>query len=157
MMSTPEFLGQTYATDEIITYPLYDNPHNSITYSLVPILKSHWAEHFAEKGKESSKRTLKVKNRDLATDSNSGFALAQEPINTIKFPLQRSSTQIYLTWSYDPALRLQGKSDLGPQGDPERFAEVMNGMSGDDLERLMSGLSEEEMVRLMYSIGSMQM
>ena len=27
-MSTLEFLGQTYATDEIITYPLYDNPHN---------------------------------------------------------------------------------------------------------------------------------
>ena len=62
--------------------------------------------------------------------------------------------QIYLTWSYDPALRMQGgKSDLGPQGDPERFAEFMNGMSGEDLEDLVSGLSEEQMARLMSSMG----
>ena len=60
--------------------------------------------------------------------------------------------QIYLTWSYDPALRMQEKSDLGPQGDPERFAEFMNGMSGEDLEDLVSGLSEEQMARLMSSM-----
>ena len=61
--------------------------------------------------------------------------------------------QIYLTWSYDPALRMQGKGDLGPQGDPERFAEIMNGMSGEDMKRLMSGMSQEEMVRLMSTLG----
>ena len=46
--------------------------------------------------------------------------------------------QIYLTWTYDPTLRMQGSSDFGPQTDPKRSAEFMNSLSEEDIARFMS-------------------
>ena len=61
--------------------------------------------------------------------------------NTIEY----ASPQIYLTWTYDPSLRMQGSSDFGPQTDPERSAEFMNSLT----EEFMNSLSEEDKARLM--------
>ena len=137
-MSGPEFLGHMYGTDEILTYPLYDNPHNrsvisvinyncklphlsnsnqfsfsppisnSITYTMVPVLKKPWAEHFVEKGKESGKKTIKVNNQNISTGSNCGLQLPQDPMEVMKCPLQRSATQgRYSTLFYTTGLFTQ--------------------------------------------------
>ena len=57
----------------------------------------------------------------------------------------RSLPQIYLTWTYDPNLRMQESNDLGPQfgpqPDPEWGAEFMNSLS----EEFMSSLSAEDL------------
>ena len=54
------------------------------------------------------------------------------------------SSQIYLTWTYDPDLKMQGNSDFGPQTDPEYGAEFPEGF--------FDSLSVEDQFRLLLSL-----
>ena len=113
-----ETLGRIYGADEILTYPFFDTPMNATTHALSRMFSQFWVEHFLSKaansGAEKGHASVEVNGRCFRNSRNGGkiqSGSTKEAVNylmPISFPRQRIASQVYITWTYDAYLGLQG-------------------------------------------------
>ncbi|CAI5746570.1 unnamed protein product [Peronospora destructor] len=86
--------------DKLLLLPFRENPLNSTGYVLASIHKQKWINYFMDKGKLSAEAAHRL--GVLSTSSNCGLQAGAIPS-----PLDRTSLTLYMSWCYDPKVRLQ--------------------------------------------------
>ncbi|KAG7385155.1 hypothetical protein PHYPSEUDO_001783 [Phytophthora pseudosyringae] len=90
--------------DKLLLFPLRDNPLNSTGYLLANGYKQKWIDHFMSKGALSAKASQRL--GATCTPSNCGLQKGEMEL-AMPSPLYRTSVTLYMSWCYDPELRLQ--------------------------------------------------
>ncbi|KAF4146964.1 hypothetical protein GN958_ATG03851 [Phytophthora infestans] len=126
--------------DKLVSLPFREHPLNGTGYVLAQIYKQHWIDHFVKKGQLTSKAAKRLGS--ACTPSNSGFQKGTMDLS-IPCPLYRTSITLYLSWCYDPSLRLQGASnplELGAATDRDMVSAFMRRLSVKERKELLGGL-----------------
>ncbi|POM58182.1 Hypothetical protein PHPALM_37209 [Phytophthora palmivora] len=121
--------------DKLVNLPFREHPLNGTGYALAHVYKQHWIDHFMRKGTLSA--TAAQRLGTLCTSSNSGLQMGTMDL-AMPSPLYRTSLTLYMSWSYDPELRLQGANnpfDLGAATDTEMMAEFMKHLSVEEKQK----------------------
>ncbi|RMX65724.1 hypothetical protein DD238_004754 [Peronospora effusa] len=105
--------------DKLLHLPFRENPLNSTGYVLACIHQQKWINYFMDKGKLSPEAAHRLGVR--CTPSNSVLQAGAMEL-AIPSPLDRSSLTLYMSWCYDPKLRLQ-MVDLGAT-DTDKLARI---------------------------------
>ncbi|KAG6969487.1 hypothetical protein JG687_00003183 [Phytophthora cactorum] len=140
--SSPTSLHEVFkmlGLDKLVSLPFREHPLNSTGYVLAQIYKPHWINHFTEKGQLTSAAAKRLGS--VCTPSNGGFQKGAMDL-AIPCPLYRTSTTLYLSWCYDPSLRLQGASnplELGAATDRDTVSAFMKDLSVKERQELLHG------------------
>lgn len=111
--------------DKMLYVPFRDNPLNSTGYVLAARFKQKWVDHFMKKGELTMMAVERLGG--LCTRVNSGLQKGEMSLG-MPSPLYRTSLTLYMSWCYDPTLRLQPANDpfaVGAATDTATLAELM--------------------------------
>ncbi|ETO77851.1 hypothetical protein F444_07030 [Phytophthora nicotianae P1976] len=117
--------------DKLVLLPFRENPLNSTGYLLANVYKQKWVDYFMSKGELSVKAAQRLGS--LCTPTNSGLQMGSMEL-AMPSPLYRTSTTLYMSWCYDPEIRLQVDSNpfqVGAATDIDMLARTMQQMRTD--------------------------
>uniref|UniRef100_A0A0G4I8I8 Uncharacterized protein n=1 Tax=Chromera velia CCMP2878 TaxID=1169474 RepID=A0A0G4I8I8_9ALVE len=106
--SQSEEMARVAGTDKLFAVPFFCHPFNLTSYVLCLGLKGAWVDFFFSKG-EIDQMPAEAKGRLKLTDRNRGLTRAHHSMGLL-CPLHRTSTALYITWTYDPNLKPMGLS-----------------------------------------------
>ncbi|KAG6623798.1 uncharacterized protein IUM83_01968 [Phytophthora cinnamomi] len=133
--STTE-LFKMMGLDKLVVLPIRDHPLNSTGYVLAQVYKQHWIDNFMKTGELTTKAAQRLGRSCMP--SNRGLQKGEMDLG-IPSPLYRTSLTIYMSWCYDPELRLQGANnplELGPATDRDMVMEYMKHLSEEERQAL---------------------
>lgn len=90
--------------DKLLVLPFHENPVNSTGNVLARVTMKFWVDYFMNKGELTSDGERHLGR--LCTKVNHGLQKGNWQL-IVPGPLYRSSTTLYMSWSYDPSVRLQ--------------------------------------------------
>ncbi|KAF1789362.1 Tetratricopeptide-like helical domain [Phytophthora cactorum] len=135
--SSPTSLHEVFkmlGLDKLVSLPFREHPLNSTGYVLAQIYK-----RTGSTGQLTSAAAKRLGS--VCTPSNGGFQKGAMDL-AIPCPLYRTSTTLYLSWCYDPSLRLQGASnplELGAATDRDTVSAFMKDLSVKERQELLHG------------------
>lgn len=126
--------------DKLVVLPFREHPLNSTGFALAHVYKQHWIDHFMKKGKLTAKAARRLGTS--CAPSNSGLQMGTMDL-AMPSPLYRSSLTLYMSWCYDPELRLQAANnplELGAATDRHMMSEFMKHLSVEERQELWKDL-----------------
>ncbi|KAE8886819.1 hypothetical protein PF005_g24736 [Phytophthora fragariae] len=115
--------------DKLLLLPIREHPLNSTGYVLAQVYKQHWVDNFMKTGELTTTAARRLGTSCMP--SNRGLQKGEMDLG-IPSPLYRTSLTIYMSWCYDPELRLQGANnplELGAATDKDMMIEYMKHLS----------------------------
>ncbi|KAE9080508.1 hypothetical protein PF005_g22827, partial [Phytophthora fragariae] len=125
MQSSMADMFKLSGLDKLLHVPFRDNPLNSTGYVLAAGYKRKWVDHFMKKGGLTMQSVERL--GELCTRSNCGLQQGEMAMG-MPSPLYRTSLTLYMSWCYDPTLRLQPANDpfaVGAATDTAMVTELM--------------------------------
>lgn len=125
--------------DKLVSYPFREHPLNGTGYVLSHAYKEFWLDHFVKTGALSSK--AKKRLGSFCKPGNSGFQKGTMDLGLLG-PLYRTSQTLYLSWSYDPSLRMTAANnpfEMGEATDPALLEDLMRRMTPEERRELLRG------------------
>ena len=107
--------GALIGANEVFLYPDYDTPMNSTSYVAARMTRKYWIDNFHARAGSNVRVGSNMRAGDSMrtsslfqyTPNNCGSRMSQELTMMAACPLHRQSTQTYLSWTYDPHLKME--------------------------------------------------
>ncbi|ETO82310.1 hypothetical protein F444_03535 [Phytophthora nicotianae P1976] len=121
--------------DKLVTLPFREHPLNATGYVLAHVYKQHWIDHYMKTGELTGTAAFRL--GASYTPSNSGLQMGTMDLS-MPSPLYRTSLTLYMSWCYDPELRLQGANnplELGAATDKDMMADMLKYLTVEERQK----------------------
>ncbi|KAG2511691.1 hypothetical protein JM16_008167 [Phytophthora kernoviae] len=129
--------------DKLVTLPFREHPLNSTGYMLAETYKKNWIDHFTNKGQLTPKAAQRLGK--LCTPTNCGLQTGTMGLS-MPSPLYRTSLTLYMSWCYDPEMRLHAANnpfEVGAAMDIDVLADLMKHTSVEKKQQLWKELAKD--------------
>ncbi|KAG3074965.1 hypothetical protein PI125_g21843 [Phytophthora idaei] len=127
--------------DKPVSLPFREHLLNATGYALAHVYKQHWIDLFMKTGELTATAARRLGTS--CTPSNSGLQRGTIDLS-MPSPLYRTSLTLYMSWCYDPELRLQGANnplDLGAVTDKDMMADMLQYLRVEERQQLWKDMA----------------